>query len=46
MEPANGRGWAIHFRAYGKRRDVVLGTTENGRTASEPRSSSATRSRR
>lgn len=30
IEPENGRGWAIRFRAYGKRRSVTLGTTEEG----------------
>jgi integrase len=30
IEPTNGRGWAIRFRAYGKRRYVALGTTEDG----------------
>jgi len=30
IEPKGGRGWAIRFRAYGKRRSVTLGTTEEG----------------
>lgn len=30
VEPKGGRGWAIRFRAYGKRRFVTLGTTEDG----------------
>jgi Phage integrase, N-terminal SAM-like domain len=30
IEPTDGRGWAIRFRAYGKRRYVTLGTTEEG----------------
>lgn len=30
VEPSNGRGWAIRFRAYGKRRYVTLGTSEEG----------------
>lgn len=30
IEPKDGRGWAIRFRAYGKRRLVTLGTTEEG----------------
>jgi len=30
IEPKEGRGWAIRFRAYGKRRLVTLGTTEEG----------------
>lgn len=32
IEPAGGRGWAIRFRAYGKRRYVTLGTAEDGWT--------------
>jgi hypothetical protein len=28
--PNDGRGWAIRFRAYGKRRYVTLGHTEDG----------------
>lgn len=30
IEPAEGRSWAIRFRAYGKRRYVSLGTAEEG----------------
>jgi len=30
IEPTDGRGWAIRFRAYGKRRYVTLGTAEEG----------------
>lgn len=30
IEPQDGRGWAIRFRAYGKRRYVTLGTAEEG----------------
>lgn len=30
IEPKDGRGWAIRFRAYKKRRLVTLGTTEEG----------------
>ncbi len=30
VEPKDGRGWAIRFRAYGKRRYVALGTSEDG----------------
>ena len=30
IEPKDGRGWAIRFRAYGKRRYVTLGTAEEG----------------
>ena len=30
IEPSGGRAWAIRFRAYGKRRYVTLGTTEEG----------------
>lgn len=30
IEPADGRSWAIRFRAYGKRRYVSLGTAEEG----------------
>jgi integrase len=30
VEPKDGRGWAIRFRAYGKRRYVALGTSEQG----------------
>lgn len=30
IEPKDGRGWAIRFRAYGKRRLVTLGTSEEG----------------
>jgi len=30
IEPKDGRGWAIRFRAYNKRRLVTLGTTEEG----------------
>lgn len=30
VAPSNGRGWAIRFRAYGKRRYVTLGTSEEG----------------
>jgi integrase len=30
IEPKGGRGWAIRFRAYGKRRLLTLGTTEEG----------------
>jgi integrase len=32
IEPKGGRGWAIRFRAYGKRRSVTLGTSEEGWT--------------
>jgi integrase len=28
--PKGGRGWAIRFRAYGKRRSMTLGTSEEG----------------
>jgi integrase len=30
IEPTDGRGWAIRFRAYGKRRYVTLGAAEEG----------------
>lgn len=30
IEPKNGRGWAIRFRAYGKRYSITLGTSEEG----------------
>src|SRR4249919_1561267 len=30
IEPKDGRGWAIRFRAYGKRRFMTLGTSEEG----------------
>ncbi len=30
IEPSDGRGWAIRFRAYGKRRYLTLGTFEEG----------------
>ena len=30
IEPKDGRGWAIRFHAYGKRRYVALGTAEEG----------------
>jgi integrase len=30
IPPKDGRGWAIRFRAYGKRRLVTLGTSEEG----------------
>ena len=30
IEPKEGRGWAIRFRAYGERRYVALGTAEEG----------------
>ena len=30
IEPNEGRGWAIRFRAYGKRRYVALGSPEEG----------------
>ena len=30
IEPKDGRGWAIRFRVYGKRRYVTLGTAEEG----------------
>lgn len=30
IEPSEGRGWAIRFRAYGKRRYVALGSSEEG----------------
>ncbi len=30
IEPKDGRGWAIRFRAYGKRQQVTLGTPEEG----------------
>jgi len=30
IEPQDGRGWAIRFRAYGKRRYVALGTADDG----------------
>lgn len=30
IEPKDGRGWAIRFRAYGERRSVTLGTSEEG----------------
>jgi len=30
IEPRDGRAWAIRFRAYGERRYVTLGTTEEG----------------
>ncbi|HEY0316889.1 MAG TPA: site-specific integrase [Solirubrobacterales bacterium] len=30
IEPKDGRGWAIRFRAYGKRRSMTLGTSEEG----------------
>jgi integrase len=30
IEPKDGRAWAIRFRAYGKRRYVALGSTEEG----------------
>jgi integrase len=32
IEPKDGRGWAIRFRAYGKRQSVTLGTSEEGWT--------------
>jgi integrase len=32
VEPKDGRGWAIRFRAYGKRRYVALGSSEEGWT--------------
>jgi integrase len=32
VEPKDGRGWAIRFRAYGKRRYVTLGLRSNGWT--------------
>ncbi len=32
IEPKDGRGWSIRFRAYGKRRSVTLGTPEEGWT--------------
>lgn len=28
--PKDGRGWAIRFRAYGKRHSITLGTSEEG----------------
>ena len=30
IEPKDGRGWALRFRAYGVRRYVTLGTAGNG----------------
>ncbi len=30
IEPKDGRGWAIRFRAYGKRRSVTLGSSGEG----------------
>jgi integrase len=30
VDPKEGRGWAIRFRAYGTRRYLALGTTEEG----------------
>lgn len=30
VEPKDGRGWAIRFRAYNKRRLITLGTSEEG----------------
>src|SRR5919197_3973917 len=30
IAPSNGRGWAIRFRAFGKRRYLTLGTAEDG----------------
>ncbi|HEX9966343.1 MAG TPA: N-terminal phage integrase SAM-like domain-containing protein, partial [Solirubrobacterales bacterium] len=30
IEPKEGRGWAIRFHGYGKRRYVTLGTAEEG----------------
>lgn len=30
IEPKDGRGWAIRFRAYGKRRSITLGHSEDG----------------
>jgi integrase len=30
IEPKGGRGWAIRFRAYGKRHMLTLGSTEEG----------------
>ncbi len=30
IEPKDGRAWAIRFRAYGKRRYIALGTSEDG----------------
>jgi integrase len=30
VEPKDGRGWAIRFRAYGKRRYVALGSSDEG----------------
>lgn len=30
IEPKDGRGWAIRFRAYGKRPSITLGTSEEG----------------
>ena len=30
IEPRGGRGWAIRFRAYGKRRYLALGCAEDG----------------
>lgn len=30
IPPKDGRGWAIRFRAYGKRRALTLGTSEEG----------------
>lgn len=32
VEPKRGRAWAIRFRAYGKRRYVALGTSDEGWT--------------
>ena len=32
VEPKGGRGWAIRFRAYGKRRYVALGSSAEGWT--------------
>lgn len=32
IEPKDGRGWALRFRAYGKRRYLALGTSEEGWT--------------
>lgn len=30
IPPEDGRGWAIRFRAYGKRHSITLGTSEEG----------------
>lgn len=32
IKPKQGRAWAIRFRAYGKRRYVALGTSDEGWT--------------